>query len=518
MTYAPGLWLFILASFLMSGVFLYSLRYRNTETGRAFLFLMACAAIWTIGFTLETAITTLQGKLFLDIIEFIGITYLPAAWVFLVLSYTGQAWLHKNRFLFLIIPSLTNLVLWTNPFHHWFMGSPRITNASAPFPVLVADYQFWFYFVHAPYAYLCILTAVIILVHSMTKMDEIYKIQASLLLVAILLPTISDVLYVLGYSPVRYYNYTTAVFSVSSFILLQALFRFGFLDLLPLARDTVIDNLDIGITVLDHKDRIIYLNPSARQLFHISPDIIGKPIDTLPSDFLQKIVLLKRENRTEMDVEVNEAPGRYFDLRLSPVCNRHGLQIGQVVTSHDITERVQLFNQVQALSIQDSLTGIFNRRHFIELCRHEIAHCLRTLEAFTVVMIDLDHFKNINDAYGHAVGDQVLIAFTRLTQSILRQYDIFGRLGGEEFALMLIGVTEAESYQIIERLRSTIEKNPALNQEDTIPFTASFGAVSSQRLSSNNLEIEKMLRLADQALYQAKQSGRNRVSLYEQDI
>jgi diguanylate cyclase (GGDEF)-like protein len=130
-------------------------------------------------------------------------------------------------------------------------------------------------------------------------------------------------------------------------------------------------------------------------------------------------------------------------------------------------------------------------------------------------MIDLDNFKTINDTYGHACGDQVLINFAQTIQSHLRTLDIFGRVGGEEFALFLVDVTLDEAQEILERLRASVEDIQIQVDGKDIKITASFGMVSSDQMRLEELEIEKLLTLADQALYRAKESGRNRVEVWD---
>jgi len=167
------------------------------------------------------------------------------------------------------------------------------------------------------------------------------------------------------------------------------------------------------------------------------------------------------------------------------------------------------------LSIQDDLTGIFNRRHFLELCEREIARMQRAQRySISVVMVDLDTLKRVNDTYGHTYGDQMLVAFTRTLQPLLRKYDLFGRLGGDEFGLLLLDLPPQEAALVVERLRASVEKLRIPIGDDIITISASFGIVSSQQLSETDLNIKKMLHLADQALYRAKQSGRNRVTAY----
>ena len=216
-----------------------------------------------------------------------------------------------------------------------------------------------------------------------------------------------------------------------------------------------------------------------------------------------------------MDIKIEGSHDHYYDLQVIKINNPSGFFIGWVATFRDITDRILLYNQAKALAIQDSLTGIFNRRHFLDLCKREISRLQRSPDASgSVVMIDLDNFKIVNDTYGHARGDQVLIRFVHTIQSGLRAFDIFGRVGGEEFALLLIDVTLEESLTITRRLRAAVEAINIPMENHSIQITASFGVVSSQQVKKADLEILKMLDLADQALYQAKRAGRNCVMAF----
>lgn len=510
MTYTPGLWLFILSAFILAGLIGYSWRYRHEPTGREFLFLMCCALLWNMGFILETASLTLSQKLSFFPLQFIGITLLPVAWLYLVIAYIALPVSRRTRWALLVVPFLTNLVLWTNPLHHWFMGNPTLLQDLAPFPVVHADYQFWFYFVHVPYSYLLIILAIGLLVHYLFKVGPTFRVQGRLLLASIMLPSLVDVLYVLGVSPVRYYNFTTAVFSLSGLLLVWTLFRFHFLELLPLARDMVIENLSDGIIVFDHKHRVTEINAAARIFFQVQEDVIGQPMDASHNPYLQQIANILESKQIEANVEIGGPAGRIFEVRISPVRNIHSLRIGWVATSHDVTERVRLFRQVQSMSHQDSLTGIYNHRFFIEFASREVKHH----QLFSVVMIDLDLFKEINDTYGHAVGDRVLIAFVNKIKAQLRKNDIFGRLGGEEFALLLCDVAARDAFSVVERLRISTKKIEVVEGGQRIGVTASFGFVSSDLLEKSDQNIEKMLKLADQALYRAKEQGRNRTQAY----
>lgn len=512
--YTSGLWLFMISAIIILFLLIFSWRYRKSPSGRCFIILMICAFLWVFNFVFETAAVSLAWKLFFARIQFIGITFIPAIWFFLVREFTNRRVLGDNWFVVLIIPILTNLIIWSNPLHHWFMGNPFIIS-STPFPVVDFDYQWWFYTIHAPYGYLLVASALILLIRSIPNMSGVYRIQSRYLLVAILLPAVTDILYVVGISPVQHYNFTTAVFSISGLILFYSLFHFQFLDLLPLARDSIINNLYDGVIILDHKDRIVEINPSAKQYLSLEDSAIGKAFIQINNEIIKKIQVLIEDNIEKMDIKIGKQAPVYFDVRVNNITKKNNAHIGRVIAFRDITERVELFNQVQALAVQDSLTGIFNRRSFMEFSKREIYRVLRNPGfAVSLVMIDLDNFKAINDQFGHPVGDKALVAFTATIQKQLREFDIFGRVGGEEFAILLADTDVETAVHITERLRAAVEAlRIQADKKREVSITASFGVVSSMQLRKKDIEIDSMLDLADRALYKAKQKGRNQVVL-----
>jgi len=515
MKYTPGLWLFILSAVINLGVIAYCWRFRRIRIGRAFLLLMVCALVWTVGFIFETAAINLELKVLLARIQFLSITYLPVVWLSLILAYTGQTLPWRYRAPILAIPTLTNIVIWTNPLHHWFQGTPRIDLTLAPFPVLIPDYRFWFYMIHAPTGYIFLLAAIIILIRSLRKMEAVYRTQSSFILLAILLPTITDILYVLGYSPVRHYNYTTAVFSISGLIITWTLFRYRFLDLIPLARSVIFANISDGILVFDHKNRLVDINPAGTKIFPLTAKSIGLTIQEIKQASLFHIESLYRQGIFHMEIELDNQPGKFYDMRIDQIFEQNGVLTGWVVTLRDITERMHLFSQIQALATTDSLTGIANRRSFTELCKREIHRTLRQPQnPFAVLMLDLDHFKSINDLYGHAAGDRTLVCFAEKVGGHLRSTDIFGRLGGEEFAILLTNVDMDAAMTIAKRLQDSVRTIHIPDEGGEGRVTVSIGVIHSPQLDIKEMDIETILSLADQALYQAKQQ-RDHVVMFD---
>ncbi len=184
-------------------------------------------------------------------------------------------------------------------------------------------------------------------------------------------------------------------------------------------------------------------------------------------------------------------------------------------TNQDITERVRLQDALREQAIRDPLTGLYNRRYLDETLPREIAHCRRTGEPLVVAMLDLDHFKNLNDTYGHEAGDNVLRAVGELLRRCLRSSDLSCRYGGEEFTVVLPGASLEDARTRIEDLRETLMRTPIHYREGLLPgVTVSAGLAAAV---PEDTDASAVLSRADAALYQAKATGRNRVVVAGED-
>ncbi len=171
----------------------------------------------------------------------------------------------------------------------------------------------------------------------------------------------------------------------------------------------------------------------------------------------------------------------------------------------------RIHEHLNALAIKDPLTGTLNRRAFFEYSEQLLADRNRNHENFALCIIDLDYFKKINDTHGHPIGDLVLKKFAQLAHTVLREGDLFGRYGGEEFVILLRRSSEAEAHQIIERLRDRWSKETIVASETTL--TATFSAGISHISDTFKYDLENLLERADNALYKAKNDGRNKTVL-----
>ena len=181
----------------------------------------------------------------------------------------------------------------------------------------------------------------------------------------------------------------------------------------------------------------------------------------------------------------------------------------------DLTKELEKKNKtLDNLANIDGLTGAFNHRYFQIVLDQEINRAERHNTTISILLIDIDHFKKVNDTYGHQVGDFVLAEFSKTIQQNIRQYDILARYGGEEFIVILPETNGEDAEAVGEKLRAVIEQTPFQDSRETYHITASFGQASSTPATEDGFKKSTLIQQADQALYEAKEKGRNRVVRY----
>jgi len=190
---------------------------------------------------------------------------------------------------------------------------------------------------------------------------------------------------------------------------------------------------------------------------------------------------------------------------------------------HDISARKQAEAahmralEFRQLSITDPLTKIYNRRFFDEIATKEFERARRSGSPLTIVLFDIDHFKQVNDTFGHLTGDQVLINLANLCKANLRSMDIFARYGGEEFIILMPDADHKSAHQSIDRLRTTVAETHLATYENA-PVSVTLSAGIATWKGNDPSKIRDLLKRADQALYRSKQNGRNRITIWEQKL
>ncbi len=266
----------------------------------------------------------------------------------------------------------------------------------------------------------------------------------------------------------------------------------------------------------DGGQRITLFNPAAERMFgYRAEEILGQPLDRLMperfraghGDLLGRFSGAARIGDGRREVIALAADGREFpaEISISKETGREGELLTAVV--RDITERQRFEDELRRLATTDSLTGLPNRRHFLETAGRELARMRRSGDPATVLMLDIDHFKRINDALGHAAGDEALRAVADACRRVLRESDLAGRLGGEELGVLLPGTDLPSALDVAERLRVAMA---GISFAGGGGLTVSIGASACVAADAS---IEQALGRADHALYRAKETGRDRVEV-----
>lgn len=232
-----------------------------------------------------------------------------------------------------------------------------------------------------------------------------------------------------------------------------------------------------------------------------------------PDDFDRcvKIYLdnFKLEQPFEMDYRLKRHDGQYrwINDRGVPFYDRDGVFIGFIGSCMDITEKVE-GQMLKQLAQNDTLCQTYNRQYSYQLLEEIFAQARETGSPLNILMMDIDEFKNINDAYGHGVGDTVLTKVAELVRSELRGLDIFGRYGGDEFLIGLVNTSFDVALMIAERIRATIAKEHLFISDDTsVEVRVSIGV----KCLESEATLDELINNADKKLYEAKASGRNAV-------
>lgn len=296
--------------------------------------------------------------------------------------------------------------------------------------------------------------------------------------------------------------------------------------------------IDDSIAVRQRVQEVLQIEPKVTSVLTASDGIAGfkilmeQPIDLILCDLVMpvldgfKFLALKQTRPEFADVPVILLTGEE-DIRAKV----RGLEAGALdyltkpFDAHELLARVRIHlklkdlqddlrqknSRLEQLTRTDELTGLNNRRFFMEMLRNEFRRSERYGTSIVYVMVDIDHFKRVNDSYGHLMGDRALVAVSQVLMRTARAQDVIGRFGGEEFAIIM-PQTELKGGELAaQRHRRLVEEEPILLDEGVLHITASFGVAQFPRADVRR--VEDLIELADQALYKAKDAGRNRVAV-----
>jgi PAS domain S-box-containing protein len=314
--------------------------------------MMLGIAIWALSYGLELSSTTLEQMLFWINVEYFGISFLPVFWLFFLLKFTGNdKWLNpKYLYSFLLVPIITLLMVWTNEHHHFYYKSVALDN-SGDFPLLSLVTGPW-YTIHTIYFYTLLVWGVILLINKYRKADQVFRRQNLTILIAVFIPWVTNILYLFGYRPMGHIDSTPFAFIITMLFLSIGLVRFRLLDIIPIARDRVIEAMNEGLIVADNQDRVIDLNQEIRKILLIEEkNIVGKQLSLILPEQTDLFELIKERNGGQIQIKPNNSE-LILEVSLTPLFENQNAYSGLIILIRDITERVEIENKVRLQSEQ----------------------------------------------------------------------------------------------------------------------------------------------------------------------
>lgn len=272
----------------------------------------------------------------------------------------------------------------------------------------------------------------------------------------------------------------------------------------------------VGICMLNRHDEFIRVNPRLCEFLGVSEvELLGRPLLRISSSEDEEAVrtlldgLRKGEDSVSREMRFRRKDGSlvWANVTVSRLESDEDGSPAAIAVIEDIDHSKELELRLRKMATTDMLTGANNRLKFMERAAEELERFKRYGSPVVFMMLDIDHFKKVNDTYGHQAGDEVLKALTRVCQEAVRANDTFGRYGGEEFAFCLAETTRERATEVAERIREKLAATPVETPDGTIEFTVSIGVTQVREGDS----LESALDRADERLYKAKDDGRNRV-------
>ncbi len=444
--------------------FVASLRaWRRSAPGSLMLSLLLLSmTIWSGFYSTRWMDISLPAKAIGFNLLFIGVASLPPLFLLFVLAFThNNIWLtRRNLFLLSIHPVSLVLLEWTNSYHHLLYLSLKAVEVNN---FMAMEYiRGPLYFVSVIYSYVIIGIALFILGQGALHLGPLYQNQS-------------------------------ITFGLSGIIFASSVLRANFMDLIPIARSHLIENMRDGILVLDAQNRIVDINPAMENFIEKKASFyMGKNAFEVFEPWMEKTDLLLDGLETRTELRIPKDPSRYLDLHVTPLYDKDQLLNGRLMVFRDVTERKHvekrlryvndrlqtqlieigvLQSKLREQAIRDPLTNLFNRRYLEETLERELARAAREDYPLCVIMIDLDHFKRVNDTHGHEAGDEVLkaLAFTLFEQC--RRGDFACRFGGEEFVVVMPNINMDTAYERAENIRQSLNsRRQFTRRSDGSPF------------------------------------------------
>ncbi|MFA4965121.1 MAG: EAL domain-containing protein [Thermoleophilia bacterium] len=486
---------------------------RRRVPGAAFLALMlAGAAIWCGACVAELLAPTLSGKLLAARIAYLGVVVIPWSWLLFALTYTGRGprRLAGVAAALALVPAATLILVVLSPGLPLVWSSVRLAATSGPHPLLV-EHGTWFW-IYATFAYACLFVGSALLLQAVFRVVRPLTAQGVTMVLAVILPWLANAV-TIGVTPLQGLDLTPPAIAASGGLIALALLRLQALDvypgIVPEARDAVLEGMRDGVLIVDGHGRVLNANRACEELLgSAGGPLLGRRVEELlqPAN-CEDLACFTLAALTETGTLEAEVPGRDGRQRSLEIVVSHlgaGPQrSGYVLVMRDVSERKLLQEELVHRALYDELTELPNRRLLREHLEVLLKLSKRSGKPLSLLVIDLDHFKEINDTFGHEAGDELLAEMAQRLRASRRESDVVARLGGDEFAMILPDCGPADAVRIAVSLRGQLMA-PIELHDQPVSVTAAVGVATSP---THGRTPGTLLRHADVAISGAKDSA-----------
>lgn len=491
-------------SFLLFIVLVYN---KNMMKSVNIILLSFAVTVYMIGNYIEIVNYSLEGSIIGSRVRFIVTPFVPMLWYFSIREFCGLKFKYiYTYFLFMIFPCIFAYLYFTWEQNNVLIASLEYESSDNIGNLRVIPGPLFVY--RLAYQYGINALGVLTLVFCYIKGTRRFKQQSILFLASVLIPIFNTATHV-----VKVDNHDVDItpygLLISMILFVLALYRFGVFNMSNIIKEKSLNYLHEGVLLFDKDGIYMDSNRSAQEIFPQLNNVrLGTSIREM--DYLPFSDVSISEDKAGHICEFSKEQTNFirtFNVSISRVYHFKKC-IGYSVILNNITQLKKLFAELEEKSIKDPLTAAYNRGYLFEAGQNSIESAKRRNEPFSVIMIDIDFFKSVNDTFGHVFGDQVLKDTVSVCAGSLRKSDLIARYGGEEFCVLLFNTGLEGALQKAEQLRLKISAYPFEYDGIETKLTASFGVATYQSTDDDFLTIVKR---ADENLYKAKKTGRNKV-------
>jgi PAS domain S-box-containing protein len=483
--YSPYVLPLLAASAISAWIFYYAWRRRAVNHAVLLSLLSIAITEWLIFYALQIAGTNLRTKLVFGEIKYIGVALTPLLWFIFAINYASpnRTLTRPTVALLSVVPLLTGMLAVTTEWHGLFWSGPQLT-FSENFSDFNVTYGPW-YWVHLAYSYLLILAGTIIIFRTVRRSKGLHRRQAVALMVAVLTPWFGNILYFSGFNPIPYLDLTPFAFTVTVFSLTWAILGFRLVDLAPVARDQIVEEMKEGMIVLDAENRIADINLSAERMIGLSASqMIGKPAAEVLARWPELVERYGQSTDVLDEISVGEGDAmNWLELQISPLHDRRKKFLGRVIVMRNITARKEMEN-----ALSDALEKAREASRLKSQLLARVSHELRTPLGGILGFAELLHmnsFGALDESQKSATG-QIIESATYLDGIINELLD----QAQLESDTLILNHAQFSLDGLLQRLK---DKMTGLAHDKGLAFNVSLAPDMPKSLYGDEHRVEQIL-------------------------